>query len=457
MTSVLKQLAGLSKESAEVTYTPPASITETEEMPLPTSAQELHEQTEELAEAVSNDAEIIASISNEIEDHAADIAKGADVAGAVENVVDQTIAAYGDNGIDEQGAALLTVSVESILIAAGINIPASMVVPSFEGKTRIEYSTEAEEKKQGFIQRIVDWIVKAFNSMVEALKNFWARIVASNKLLKAYAERVKAKVDGLEGHPTEAKVKMTIWGAACTTDGKSVHTPRENIKQNTTMLQAFTKAWDGAFGAIRDLNAPSSFASPEAMNSFLNEAVGSSAFKNGVQHLNGLKPTVTHTVEFKTGSDGQYPMAGAKYRLVKNEGEGPKEGPTLSLKDMDEGIDDVIRGLGLSDTIETKTKEWDKVVVRVRNFGSSIRFAQGFTPEGTKKLRGFAQTMVSSASIVSAGWSSVISSYNDVLKNNIRYISASAAQYKGKPSELKTVVAGSKDDQQKLGNDKNAA
>lgn len=438
---LLKKLAGYSPESAEVapTYVAPDSIEATEEYPLPTSAQELYEQTEELAEKIDDDSSDIAEIVTQIESHSADIAKGCDVVGAVENVVDQTIATYGDAGITEQGATLLQASVESILIAAGIPIPSKVVVPSFEGKTRVQYSTEAEEKKSGFVKRILEWIVKTFNSIMEAVKDFWSRLINSVKSLRSYAQRVRVRVKAVKGSPKNEKISVGGWITMCTTDGKTaIDKPSKVIDENTKKYQEFSKAWDGVFAQIRDINPPS-LDSPSFIR-YVEEKLREGTFKSHIQHLNGLKPLVTHEVEFKAGPDARWPLAGAKYNLKKTAGEGPKEAKTLLDGEMDDGVGAVLRALDMIEKIQSMTTAWEKSAKTVTSWATKVKYTLRSPDENVQAaLKGLVRSASSAVGLMSAGWSTTISAFLTMLKSNLRYISISADQFSAADPKIKTM------------------
>ena len=67
--------------------------------------------------------------------------------------------------VTEESAKLFSLSVESVIIAARLNIPTEMLAPSFESSSVSDYSTEAEEKKANVVVRIWRWIVAAIKNL----------------------------------------------------------------------------------------------------------------------------------------------------------------------------------------------------------------------------------------------------------------------------------------------------
>lgn len=70
--------------------------------------------------------------------------------------------------ITEREAQLYQVSVESIMIAAGLPLPASILAPSFESSAT--YSVEADDKKIGVLARIWAWIKEAGAALMERIR-----------------------------------------------------------------------------------------------------------------------------------------------------------------------------------------------------------------------------------------------------------------------------------------------
>lgn len=97
--------------------------------------------------------------------------------------------------MDVERAALYRVCMESVLMASDLDLPVTMLAPSFESSLPENYSTEAEEKSEGFIGKIWAWIKRTFTTLMGMLKAFFQKLGLFKKNDQAKNEALKKKVD----------------------------------------------------------------------------------------------------------------------------------------------------------------------------------------------------------------------------------------------------------------------
>jgi len=110
--------------------------------------------------------------------------------------------------MDVERAALYRVCMESVLMASDLDLPVTMLAPSFESSVPENYSTEAEEKSEGFIGKIWAWIKRTFTTLMGMLKAFFQKLGLFKKNDQAKNEALKKKVDAAvngEAPPAEEK------------------------------------------------------------------------------------------------------------------------------------------------------------------------------------------------------------------------------------------------------------
>lgn len=110
--------------------------------------------------------------------------------------------------MDVERAALYRVCMESVLMASDLDLPVTMIAPSFESSNEENYSTEAEEKSEGFISKIWAWIKRTFTTLMGMLKAFFQKLGMFKKNDQAKNEALKKKVDAAvngDAPPAEEK------------------------------------------------------------------------------------------------------------------------------------------------------------------------------------------------------------------------------------------------------------
>lgn len=316
---------------------------------------------------VDGDLEDLHAHSAELATNAAEIAEHNNVNASVDILVDETIAAYGENGITEDGAELMKMSVECLLRAAGLNVDASTIVPSFEaGKSRIQYSIEADEKKGNVLQRMWDWFITALKSMVISVKTWWMKLRNSTASIEKYINSVKEKVSKLSGVPKVDMLKVSeSVGMYLTTHTGTVGAIYA-LKDAMSLYQHFLNAIDTDFGKASKIKAPD-FNNQADVNRFNAELQGVGGFRTMPPNVANVAfiPAWKWTIEIgrftKAGDYGHTPMAGAKGKIVRNtELKIPKEVATLSLPEIHTLIQSSETALAAVKGVEKKVEDWIK-------------------------------------------------------------------------------------------------
>lgn len=109
--------------------------------------------------------------------------------------------------MDVERAALYRVCMESVLMASDLDLPVTMIAPSFESSNEENYSTEAEEKSEGFIGKIWAWIKRTFTTLMGMLKAFFQKLGLFKKNDQAKNEALKKKVDDAVNGKSEPEPK----------------------------------------------------------------------------------------------------------------------------------------------------------------------------------------------------------------------------------------------------------
>lgn len=254
--------------------------------------------------------------------------EGGRVHASLESLLHGTIDTYRGNGMNEQALNLYQLSVESALIAAGLNIPASVVVPSFEAAdTQLAVVDKVEKKGGGILKTILGWMMKAFKYISGAVKKF-VNLFRSNK--KKVAERATRMVAMLEGkQPAQIGNDKQEGGE----EGKQVSTevkPEVKINANEARILSHGGAvasLGDASKAIKDNYAKSMTAWGKAFDGLINMSGAandpvanltkvSAALKSNLG--NGFKSelNLNELLIVKAGSDKEWPMIGAKAEIA---------------------------------------------------------------------------------------------------------------------------------------------
>lgn len=313
-----------------------------------------------------------------------EIKQSAVLSDGLETLVDETVDAYGKEGIDERGAELLRISVECLIRAAGLPLHVDAVVPSFEsGQSRSDYSIEAEAKKASIISRLVEFLKTAWMKLVSVVRRFYSKMITSTSSVGKYIDNVKARVDKVEGKTPDRNIKVSkkvaqIFG------GKAGQKPSLDVLLHGTMnvYAGFVRDVQGDLGEIakiKRLTASSSEADVQAWLGELDKHALSKA-NTGLMRLdnrqfaNGWRFQVSHTARVgntNTGNDStdnRAPLAGASASIKHTpDANAVREIPFPSVPQMQETMKIA------KDAVTSLKKVEDIVKVWIENADVAVR------------------------------------------------------------------------------------
>ena len=432
MPSILKQLANYGVEAADN---------------LPNLAPMwTHHQSDEhvvgdidTLDMMSNEIDVdiaeIAGIADTISEQSAGICKAQAASGSIENLVDQTIETYGADGITEEGAELMRLSVESILRVSGLGIPTSVVVPSFEsGMSRTDYSTEAEEKKAGVLSRILTWVANAFNSLIEIVASFWNRLFNSSASIDKYGNSVLEKIKKAKGETDGGNLALgSSLAMYCSDSSGVIKPPAAMVHTNVQLFTKFVSAWHGAFSELINIKPLGS--SPAAFMDFAKTASVALdiTLHNDLSHLKDIKVIENFKLKFIPGTD-KLPFSGAKVEVEKSQIKTKGEAKVLNHAEMLSGCTLALKALDVMKTIENDINSWTKnakrVVDSIKRYNAMLKIAETQGMKIPQDLRDFTFTVIGGCRVMADGWAKSTPQYLLMVKANIRYCDLSANKMK---------------------------
>lgn len=439
MSSLLKNLSKTTERQAELAAERQRQADLVANAAFESELVELHNEVEENLEEMKDIAADIATKNDDVMDNVV-------VSNTLTDLVDQTMQTYGAAGIDEQGAQLLNISVEAVLKSAGLDIPASTLVPSFEsGMSRAEYSVEAEEKKSSLVSRMWTWLIEAFKSMWEAVSSFFNSFRTNASSVEAYAKKVKEKVDKLP-RGSEGKEVDAGKNAVYLTDGNgSYKDPATVLRSDMTHYQKFAQLWDSSFGGILKIDIGPSLVkmSPEQMqrmNEQLTAAVGS-MIGGGSVSLQDVQFVNTHKLNLVGGADPEFKMIGAKLTIEQSAKAPSGKAPALTLMEMDSGVSTAVAAVEAMKKIQTSIDGWLKHASKIKNFANTSIGFVNMVGGGTqaKQFIKVMKTLVAANSVMSSGWSKTAPIFLTSIKANVRYIEMSAGDAAKNVPEMRTL------------------
>lgn len=360
-----------------------------------------------------------------------DIVKSTNGAEGLSDLIDNTVAIYGDAGIPEEAAQMLEVSVECVLRSMGMYIPASAILPSLEGKSRSQYSTEAEEKKEGIIARIWEMIKKAFAGFGEFVTNMLAKLRNNINAVQAYSKRVRERVETIKGATPTGDVKLGGDGNL-TKSGEASQVVSTTHTDYKKFIDEWSKHWDSLI----------SQSNIDALASGNQERIRPLISGNTAKLPASLKWPVTpfHTLEITPGSDAENALGGAKAKVISNEAAAKETSfKHLSIEQMKATLDSVDAVLLDLTAVEKDVSKWNDTLKKMRNVGRLANVAgvvneklkvQGEN-EGTA-LRKAGQALTGGCRVALDGFSNTSGPVMKVLRANLVYVAKSANGY-GKP------------------------
>jgi hypothetical protein len=299
---------------------------------LPKTANNADEGNDEVHDLV----EAMVDESKKMEEKQKEFEEGGRVHASLESLLMGTIDAYGANGMSEQALQLYSISVESALMAAGLDhIPVSLAVPSFEAAdTQLAVVEKVEKKGQGILKTIIAWVVKAFKYIGQALSKFAGLFTANKKKVADRAERLIAMIKGQA--PTAAadkkddvkaigedksssskevavvsEIKVTDSEAKIMSRNGAIASLEDAAKAVSENYNKAMMAWGTAFDML--INMPAVSVNTDAGEALkkLNAGIASKVGKGYKEDLN-----VNEELVVTPGKDSAYPMIGADVKVI---------------------------------------------------------------------------------------------------------------------------------------------
>jgi hypothetical protein len=432
MASILNKLANYGVESAEVTYQSAPQE--------PVYDLDLNEDEDtfgQISDSIDDDIAAIIELADSISAAGDEIVNAQVASQSIEDIVDQTILTYGKDGITEQGADLMRLSLEAVLKLSGLNIPTSVVVPSFESNmSRSDYSTEAEEKKKGIITRILEWVSTAWSALIEVVSTFWKRLFTNTDSIGKYGEAVIERCKKAKGS-AEGNLNLgTQLASYCSTKTGEIKPPASIVAGNVQLFGKFISAWHGAFESLISIKAP--VGGIRGFNEFARTAASSleEAISRDLSHLKSIQILENRSISF-TGGANKWVFLGSKVTLVNADIKTKGEARILTQAESLAGTQVALKGLEIMKKIESDINDWVKggkaVVSGCKRILAEIRMAEssGAVLENSGGVKEYLNAILGACRSMGDGWTKATPEYLKMLKANIRYCDLSVGKLKG--------------------------
>jgi hypothetical protein len=356
-----------------------------------------------------------------------DVSKGVRVSESLSNIVDKTIATFGEDGVTEDAARIIQVSTENLFRAAGIPVPASLVVPSFESGAN--YSTELKDNSESFIKRIMTWLANALKSIVESLTAFWNKLTVSAEAIEEYATKVKAKVGAVKGELKDPKAVLNLGGQTQWMLGKNdqVVAPDRHLVDTVARYEDFVTEWGNKWKAVVEFPlrwSMSSTAQIEDIIGKLKEAAAKTVLNSSDNRIEFI---VNHYLEFK-GGKGDIPLLSATTNIVSGNDSKSHMAPILTKDEMKHGIDTAVSAMNVMKELKTKIDVITNMTDKVSKLSKSVNVSNDKTTDAAE-LRKAMQSLSKACSISAWGWTTTIPYFLKTVRAGIRYIDISAGRY----------------------------
>lgn len=382
----------------------------------------------------------VADVSTQITAASDDVVTSTTGADSLSALVDNTVAIYGDAGIPEDAAKQLEVSVEAVLRVMGHPGGFSSVLPSVESCTPTQYSTEAEEKKNGVISRIWEWIKKMFGQMLDFFTGMVDKIRNSTTGLTKLTAKLKEKVNQLEGADAEGDVSLGSYGKLC-----NPKAPVENLVSSKNYFTTFIGKWEGYFGELftNDLSKDA-FKKPETAGAAFSTIMAAEQKK--LPEWEKVPVTSYHVLVITKGTNAENPVIGAKAKIELNLNRDADKHPALTKAKMLASLSGVE---ALLTELETATKAFEKykanlTTLKQAGFSQRVHGAvvgmqnkkDSLAGNVAKEMAVGGQVLQGLARIGIDGLSQSVPAVLDVIRANLTYVNKSAAAHsKAKPAE----------------------
>jgi len=395
----------------------------------------------ELTEAVDGDVAEVAEVSGQITEASDNIVQSDTGVDSLSDLVDNTIAIYGENGIPEDAAKQLEVSVECVLRIMGHPGGFCTVLPSFEScATPAQYSTEAEAKKEGVVNRILEWIKKIFAQMADFFMSMIDKVRNSTANLKKLSEKLKEKVNKLEGADATGTVSLGSYGKLA-----NPKAPVQNLTTSKGYFTAFVHKWEEYFGMVLSSDlSKAAMKDPEKVGEAVTTLM--MAEQKKLPEWEKVPVTSYHILHITKGTNAENPLVGAKAKVEFDANAKVAESHDVlskaTMHQVLEGVDALIAEL------EYLTKDFEKYRANLNTLKSagrgqrvsgalhSLQAKDDAHKAFAKETSMAGQVLSSLARVGIDGLSQSVPAVLDVVRANLTYVNKSAnAHGKGKPAD----------------------
>lgn len=391
-----------------------------------------------VAEGVANDLE---GLGQQVEAHLAEIREseqGASAAvqevdqtvrtsSAIDQLVDATIATHGEEGMDEGSAALLQTSVECLLRAAGLPIPASILVPSFESCTSpAHYSAEVGEKKKGVIGRLWAWLKDAFARMVKFAKTIYARIMLSSEKIEDRLGELAKAVQAMNMSSDHIDKKISCRSEFQRNRAGEFAKPEQAMKDAVGVYQSYSMSVATSFEQLNTIFTRQ-YGTYDQMIAAVFEGVkkAHAVFeKDKEEYLPG------HFAVITPGTDGSNRFIGATFKLDVKEGMKNEQGPVLDPHEARSGYEACVSAMKSYKESGNLINKWLKGLELVENKVNQTEIKAGVSAEEESNLRKQLGGILTATSIGSQIWMKTAPVLLEAINSNIDYVSKSAAMHR---------------------------
>lgn len=385
----------------------------------------------ELTDVVNNDVAEVSEVSSQITEANDNIDTSIAGADSLSGLVDNTIAIYGEQGIPEDAAKQLEVSVEAILRVMGHPGGFSTVLPSFEScATPASYSAEAEEKKDGVVSRIWEWIKKVFAQMADFFTGMIDKVRNSTGNLAKLSAKLKEKVEKLEGADGGGTVSLGGYGKFV-----NPKAPVQNLGSSKNYFTQFVHKWESYFGMILSSDlSKSAFKDPQTAGEAFVTIM--QAEQKKLPEWTSVPVTSYHVLSIAKGTDPENPMIGAKAKVEATHAmKDISSHPVMSKSVMLEALAGVDALLFELDHLSKDFAKYRDNLNTIKKTGFSQRVGgtlQGLAAKepmhkefATNTVRG-GQVLQSLARIGIDGLSQSVPAVLEVVRANLTYVNKSA-------------------------------
>lgn len=427
-----------------------------------------HEDHEDQVEEQEDDVELDEGFGEDgltiqdLEEMGEDLDKKCELHESFESLLVGTINAYGIHGMNERGAELYRLSVESLFKQYGMDDFDKVVVPSFEDSaTREEHTEKTVEKADGVLKRIWASLVAAYEAFTTAVGDFFRRIFTGAVTIEKAVGRLKEKVKGMGAGKGEA-LKMGVAGRYLVNKSGSPLTGADQIHELMADMQKFGGYWIHAWEGLTDSTAVKKMSNPESMQNLFQQIISGSYMLKRITDEGSfqMNPLPNHrmaiTGEQKEGKP--FTVSSTEFEFVAK---APASVPALDKAGAEHAIEAVEKAVAAYRKLDTEVQ---KRLKSTKDFISQVKVIQSRLgliakiqeKEGRSSERAgspaymvrAAKSLIAGNKVLQFGWTKVLSQFLQYLRANLKHVDASIrAAGKGKAeAETKADESGKKDD-----------